>query len=39
MNILNNNGPIIESCGISREISEHFLYEELIPMLSETKVV
>ena len=28
MNIKNNNGPNIEACSISRQISDHLLYEE-----------
>ena len=28
MNIVNNNGPNIEPCGIPRQISDHLLYEE-----------
>ena len=30
MNILNNSGPNIEPCGITRQISDHLLYEEPI---------
>ena len=28
INILNNNGPNVETCGIPWEISDHLLYEE-----------
>ena len=36
INISNNSGPNVESCGIPRKISDHLPFEE--PTFSQTKV-